>query len=33
VLRTMRERAGRFNADRVKQEDLAAARGGADYDD
>jgi len=28
-----RERAGKFNADRVKQEDLASARGGAEVDD
>jgi ParB family chromosome partitioning protein len=33
VLKTMRERAGKFNVDRVRQEDLASARGGAEYDD
>ena len=33
VLKTMRERAGKFNVDRVKQEDLASARGGAEHDD
>jgi len=27
VLKTMRERAGKFNADRIKQEDLASAGG------
>jgi ParB family chromosome partitioning protein len=30
VLRTMRERAGKFNADKVKQEDLARAGGAPD---
>jgi ParB family chromosome partitioning protein len=30
VLRTMRERAGKFNADKVKQEDLSSAGGAAD---
>jgi len=33
VLKTMRERAGKFNADKIKQEDLASAGGSADYDD
>jgi len=32
VLKTMRERAGKFNADKIKQEDLASA-GGAGQDD
>ena len=30
VLKTMRERAGKFNADRIKQEDLASAGGAAE---
>jgi len=30
VLKTMRERAGKFNADKIKQEDLAAAGGAVD---
>jgi hypothetical protein len=30
VLKTMRERAAKFNADRIKQEDLASAGGAAD---
>jgi ParB family chromosome partitioning protein len=30
VLKTMRERAGKFNADKVRQEDLASAGGAAD---
>jgi ParB family transcriptional regulator, chromosome partitioning protein len=33
VLKTMRERAGRFNVDKVRQEDLASARGGAEAED
>ncbi len=33
VLKTMRERAGKFNADKIKQEDLAAAGGAADDGD
>jgi ParB family chromosome partitioning protein len=33
VLRTMRERALKFNADRVKQEDLAGAGGAPDEAD
>ena len=33
VLKTMRERAGKFNVDKIKQEDLASARGGAPDDD
>ncbi len=32
VLKTMRERAAKFNADKIKQEDLASARGGASDD-
>ena len=30
VLKTMRERAGKFNVDKIKQEDLASAGGSAD---
>src|SRR6185295_1031172 len=30
VLKTMRERAGKFNADRIRQEDLANAGGAPD---
>ena len=30
VLKTMRERAGKFNSDKVKQEDLASAGGAPD---
>jgi ParB family chromosome partitioning protein len=30
VLKTMRERAGKFNTDRIKQEDLASAGGAPD---
>ena len=30
VLKTMRERAGKFNADKIKQEDLANAGGAPD---
>jgi ParB family chromosome partitioning protein len=30
VLKTMRERAGKFNVDKIKQEDLASAGGAAD---
>jgi len=30
VLKTMRERAGKFNVERVKQEDLAGAGGAPD---
>jgi len=33
VLKTMRERAGKFNADKVKQEDLASAGGAPDESD
>jgi len=33
VLKTMRERAGKFNTDRVKQEDLAGAGGAPDEPD
>jgi ParB family chromosome partitioning protein len=33
VLKTMRERAGKFNADKVKQEDLASAGGAPDEAD
>jgi len=33
VLKTMRERAGKFNVDRIKQEDLASAGGAADDSD
>ena len=33
VLKTMRERAGKFNADKVKQEDLAGAGGAPDEQD
>jgi len=33
VLKTMRERAGKFNADKVKQEDLAGASGAPDEPD
>jgi len=33
VLKTMRDRAAKFNADKVKQEDLASAGGSADHDD
>jgi ParB family chromosome partitioning protein len=33
VLRTMRERAGKFNAEKVKQEDLAGAGGAPDEQD
>src|SRR2546427_4236457 len=33
VLKTMRERAGKFNTDRVKQEDLAGAGGAPDEQD
>jgi len=33
VLRTMRERAGKFNTDKVKQEDLAGAGGAPDEQD
>jgi ParB family chromosome partitioning protein len=33
VLKTMRERAGKFNADKIKQEDLANAGGAADDPD
>jgi len=33
VLKTMRERAGKFNADKVKQEDLAGAGGAPDEPD
>ena len=33
VLRTMRERAGKFNTDKVKQEDLAGAGGAPDEPD
>ena len=29
VLKTMRERAGKFNVDRIKQEDIASSGGGA----
>ena len=32
VLKTMRERAAKFNVDKVKQEDLAGAAGGAPDD-
>jgi ParB family chromosome partitioning protein len=32
VLKTMRDRAAKFNVDRIKQEDLASARGGASDD-
>jgi hypothetical protein len=30
---TMRDRAAKFNADKIKQEDLASAAGGAADDD
>jgi hypothetical protein len=30
VLKTMRERAGKFNTEKVKQEDLASAGGAPD---
>jgi ParB family chromosome partitioning protein len=33
VLKTMRERAGKFNVDKIKQEDLASAGGAADDSD
>ena len=33
VLKTMRERAGKFNTDKVKQEDLAGAGGAPDEPD
>jgi ParB family chromosome partitioning protein len=33
VLKTMRERAGKFNADKIKQEDLASAGGAQDDPD
>jgi ParB family chromosome partitioning protein len=33
VLKTMRDRAAKFNVDKIKQEDLASAGGSADYDD
>jgi len=33
VLKTMRERAARFNADKIRQEDLASAGGAADAAD
>ena len=33
VLNTMRERAGKFNTDKVKQEDLASAAGAPDEPD
>ena len=32
LLKTMRERAGKFNVDRIKQEDLVSAGGGAPDD-
>ena len=33
VLAWMRERAGRFNVDKVRQEDLASARGAPDMEE
>jgi ParB family chromosome partitioning protein len=33
VLKTMRERAGKFNTERIKQEDLASAGGAPDAED
>jgi ParB family chromosome partitioning protein len=33
VLKTMRERAGKFNTDKVKQEDLAGTGGAPDEQD
>jgi hypothetical protein len=33
VLKTMRDRAARFNTDKVKQEDLAGAGGAPDESD
>jgi ParB family chromosome partitioning protein len=33
VLKTMRERAGKFNADKIRQEDLASAGGAPDTED
>jgi ParB family chromosome partitioning protein len=33
VLETMRDRAGKFNTERIKQEDLASAGGAPDTED